>query len=127
MAVRSRNLDALTTVEVLAPTAVTAAVDTTAVDLSAFDDDVLLVLQAAGSGAGNTMQCKVQHGDESNGSDAEDVAGAVFPELGENAYCEGLRIKKGDLKKYIRLSFHTEGGTYSAAASCTAVGLLPRR
>ena len=127
MAVRQRNLDALHSVSMLTPTAVTAANDTTAVDLSDFDGDVLLVLEAAGSGAGNTIEVKVQHGAESNGSDAVDVPGAEFVTLGENASHQTLRIQNYDLSKYVRLSFHTEGGTYSAAVSCSAVGMKNRR
>lgn len=127
MAVRQHNLDALHSVTMLAPTVVSAANDTTAVDLSDFDGDVLLILEAAGSGAGNTMEVKVQAGDESNGSDAADVTGGAFTQLGENASHQALRIKKQDLGHYVRLSFHTEGGTYSAAVSCVAVGVKNRR
>ena len=49
MAIRQRNLEALHSVTMLAPTTVSAANDTTAIDCSAFDGDVCLILTAPAS------------------------------------------------------------------------------
>lgn len=126
MAIRQRNLDALHSVALLAPTVVSAANDTTAVDCSAFDGDVCLILNAAASAAASAMEVKLQHGDESNGSDAVDVPGGAFATLADADSHQKVVVSKDDLKKYLRLSFHTETGTYSAAVAVSAVGMKRR-
>jgi hypothetical protein len=127
MAIRQRNLEALHSVTMLAPTQVTAANNTTSIDCSAFDGDVCLIVTANASGAGTAMRLKVQHGDASNGSDAADVVDGAFPDLGTAAYHNRVVVSKDDLGKFLRLSFHTETGAYDAVVSCVAVGIKNRR
>jgi hypothetical protein len=127
MAIRQRNLEALHSVKILAPTTVSAANDTTAIDCSAFDGDVCLILTAPASASGSAIKVKVQAGSASDGSDAVDVTGGAFPDLATVAYHQRLVLSKDDLPAYLRLRFFDETGTYSAAVSCVAVGIKKYR
>lgn len=127
MAIRQRNLEALHSVTILAPTTVSAANNTTAINCHDFDGDVCLILTAPASAAGSAMKVKVQAGDASDGSDAVDVTGGAFPDLAVAAYHNRLVISKDDLPSRLRLSFFDETGTYSAVVSCVAVGIKNRR
>ena len=127
MAIRQRNLEALHSVTLLAPTTVSAANDTAAIDCSAFDGDVCLILTAPASAAGTAMKVKVQAGSLADGSDAEDVTGGVFPDLATAAYHQRLVLSKDDLPARLRLRFFDETSTYSAAVSCVAVGIKKYR
>lgn len=122
MAIQPRGLEALSAVEVLAPTVVSAANNTTAVDLSGIDGDVLFVLSAAASAGGTGMKVKIQSGAESNGSDAADVTGGAFADLADAAVVQKISVPRDELGKYFRLAFTDETGTYSAAVSCVALG-----
>ena len=127
MASRQRNLEALHSVTILAPTTVSAANDTATVDCSAFDGDVCLILSAPASAASSAMKVKVQAGSASDGSDAVDVDGGAFPDLADAAYHARLVLSKDDLPSRLRLRFYSETGTYSAAVSCVAVGIKRNR
>jgi hypothetical protein len=127
MAIRQRNLEALHSVTILAPTTVSAANDTATVDCSAFDGDVCLILTAPASASATAMKVKVQAGSESNGSDAVDVVGGAFPDLADAAYHQRLVLTKDNLPARLRLRFYDETGTYSAAVSCVAVGIKKYR
>lgn len=126
MAVRQRNLDALHSVSMFPPATVDNDAAATAVDLSDFDGDALLVLEAAASVAGS-VKVKVQAGDLADGSDAEDIEGAVFEPLDDSVSHQRLRIQKDDLPHYVRLVFFDRAGAYDAVVSCAAVGLKNRR
>lgn len=125
--IRQRNLEALHSVTMLAPTVVSAANDTAAIDCSAFDGDVCLILTAPASAGGSAMKVKVQSGAASDGSDAVDVVDGAFPDLAVTAYHNQLVISKDDLPSRLRLRFFDETGTYSAAVSCVAVGIKKYR
>jgi hypothetical protein len=127
MAIRQRNLEALHSVTMLAPTTVSAANDTTAIDCSAFDGDVCLILTAPASASATAMKVKVQAGEASDGSDAADVTGGAFPDLAAAAYHTRLVLSKDELPSRLRLRFFNETGTYSAAVSCVAVGIKKSR
>lgn len=127
MSIRQRNLEALHSVTILAPTVVSAANDTTAIDCSAFDGDVCLIMTAPASASATAMKVKVQAGEASDGSDAVDVVGGEFPDLAVTAYHNRLVISKDDLPSRLRLRFFDETGTYSAAVSCVAVGIKKYR
>ena len=127
MAIRQRNLEALHSVTMLAPTTVSAANDTTAIDCSAFDGDVCLILTAPASASATAMKVNVQAGEASDGSDAADVTGGAFPDLAAAAYHTRLVLSKDELPSRLRLRFFDETGTYSAAVSCVAVGIKKSR
>jgi hypothetical protein len=113
-------MEALSAFTILAPTVVSAANDTTAVDLSGIDGDALIVLSAAASAASSSMAVAVQAGDASNGSDAETVA--TFTALADAASLQTVSIPRDELGRYVRLRFSGETGTFSAAVSCVALG-----
>jgi hypothetical protein len=125
--IRQRNLEALHSVTMLAPTTVSAANDTTAIDCSAFDGDVCLILTAPASASGSAIKVKVQAGSASDGSDAVDVTDGAFPDLATAAYHNRLVLSKDDLPARLRLRFFDETGNYSAAVSCVAVGIKKYR
>jgi hypothetical protein len=127
MSIRQRNLEALHSVTIMGPTTVSAANDTTAIDCSAFDGDVCLILTAPASASATAMKVKVQAGEASDGSDAADVTGGSFPDLAAAAYHTRLVLSKDDLPSRLRLRFFDETGTYSAAVSCVAVGIKKYR
>lgn len=121
MAVQPRNLEALTTLSVLAPTTVDAANNTTGVDLSSIDGDALLVLSATASAADTGIKVKVQSSATQNGTYA-DVSGAAFTDLGASAAVRTVTVPREELGAWYRLAFTNETGTFSAVVSCVAIG-----
>lgn len=122
MTIQPRGLEALNEFSILAPTTVSAANDTTAVDLSGIDGDALFLLSYAASAGATGISVKLQHGNLANGSDAADVPNGAFTDLADAAGVQALSVDRSELGKYFRLSFTDEVGTYSAAVSCVAVG-----
>lgn len=122
MAIQPRALEQLQPYTVLAPTTVSTNNNTTAVDVSGVDGDLLLLLYAAAGGATHTMKVKVQSGNASDGSDAADVAGGAFTDLADAAVLQKLSIPRDQVGKYVRLAFTDKGGNYSATVTCLAVG-----
>lgn len=122
MAIELRALEQLQAYTILEPATRTAAGNTTAVDVSGVDGDLLLLLYAAASAGGTAIKVKVQSGNASDGSDAADVAGGAFADLADAAALQKLSIPRDELGKYVRLAFTDETGTYSATVSCFAVG-----
>lgn len=119
--IQPRNLEALATLSVLAPTTVDAANSTTGVDLSSIDGDALLVLSATASAASTSMKVKVQSSATQNGTYA-DVSGAVFADLGATAGFRTLTVAREEYGPFFKLEFYNETGTFSAVVSCHAVG-----
>jgi hypothetical protein len=107
---------------VLAPIVRDANGETTAVDLSGIDGDALIVLSAAASAEGTSINVKLQHGNLANGTDAVDVPGGAFTTLANAASLQKISIPRDELGKYVRLSFTGEVSTYSAAVSVVALG-----
>ena len=121
MAIELRALEQLQAYTILAPATRDANGNTTAVDVSGVDGDLLL-LYAAASASSTSIKCKVQSGNASDGSDAADVTGGAFTDLGSTAALQKLSIPRDELGKYVRLAFTDEAGNYSATVSCFAVG-----
>jgi hypothetical protein len=92
MAIELRALEQLQAFTILAPATRDAAGNTTAVDVSSVDGDLLLLLYAAASASNTAIKVKVQSGNASDGSDAADVAGGVFTDLGSTAALQKLSI-----------------------------------
>ena len=122
MAIQQRNLEQLQAFTILAPATRDAAGNTTAVDVSAVDGDLLLLLYAAASASSTAIKVKVQSGNASDGSDAADVAGGVFTDLGSTAALQKLSIPRDQVGKFVRLAFTDETGSFSATVTCVAVG-----
>jgi hypothetical protein len=122
MAIELRALEQLQAFTILAPATRDAAGNTTAVDVSAVDGDLLLLLYAAASASSTALKVKVQSGNASDGSDAADVPGGAFTDLGSTAALQKLSIPRDQVGKFVRLAFTDETGSYSATVSCFAVG-----
>jgi hypothetical protein len=122
MAIELRALEQLQAFTILAPATRDAAGNTTAVDVSAVDGDLLLLLYAAASASSTALKAKVQSGNASDGSDAADVPGGAFTDLGSTAALQKLSIPRDQVGKFVRLAFTDETGSYSATVSCFAVG-----
>ena len=121
MAIQPRGLEALQPISVLAPTTVSTNNNTTAVDLSSLDGDALIILRHGTSSTG-TINAKIQHGDQSNGSDAADVPGGAFTQLGTTAGVQKIAIPRDGLKKFFRIAFTGLASSYSATVDVMAVG-----
>ena len=122
MAIELRALEQLQAYTILAPATRDDVGNTTTVDVSGVDGDLLLLLYAAASASETAIKVKVQSGNESNGSDAEDVAGGAFADLDDSASLQKISIPRDELGKYVRLAFTDETGNFSAIVTCLAVG-----
>ena len=122
MAIELRALEQLQAYTILAPATRDANGNTTAVDVSGVDGDLLLLLYAAASAGSTSIKAKVQSGNASDGSDAADVTGGAFADLADAAALQKLSIPRDQVGKYVRLAFTDESGNYSATVSCFAVG-----
>lgn len=122
MAIELRALEQLQAYTILAPATRDANGNTTAVDVSGVDGDLLLLLYAAASAGSTLIKVKVQSGNASDGSDAADVTGGAFADLADAAALQKLSIPRDQVGKYVRLAFTDESGSYSATVSCFAVG-----
>jgi hypothetical protein len=122
MAIQQRGLEQLQSYLILAPTTVSTNNNTTAVDVSGVDGDLLLLLYAAAGGADQSIKVKVQSGNASNGSDAEDVPGGAFTDLGNTAGLQKLAIAREQVGKYVRLAFTDKSASFSASVNVMAVG-----
>jgi len=122
MGIEARNLEAMSLFSILEPTTVTAANETTGINLTAIDGDALFLLSATASAASTSMRVKVQHSATQGGTYA-DVADGAFVDLGSTAGAQKLAIPRSDGNGWYRLAFHTETGTFSASVSCVAIGL----
>lgn len=122
MAIQPRALEQLQAFTILAPATVSTNNDTTAVNVSAVDGDLLLLLYAAAGGADQTIAVKVQHSTAASGAAWVDVPGGAFATLTNTAGLQKLSIPRDEVGGFIRLSFTGKTSTYSATVSVVAVG-----
>ena len=122
MAIQPRALEQLQAFTILAPATVSTNNDTTAVNVSAVDGDLLLLLYAAAGGADQTIAVKVQHSTAASGAAWVDVPSGVFATLTNTAGLQKLSIPRDEVGGFIRLSFTGKTSTYSATVSVVAVG-----
>lgn len=122
MAIQPRALEQLQAFTILAPATVSTNNDTTAVNVSAVDGDLLLLLYAAAGGADQTIAVKVQHSTAASGAAWVDVPSGAFATLTNTAGLQKLSIPRDEVGGFIRLSFTGKTSTYSATVSVVAVG-----
>lgn len=86
------------------PAARTSTANGTAVQTQGHIGHAAAVLHsAAGTGTSPTLIVKLQHGDQSDGSDAADVSGAVFATVTDSgASLQKIKLNLHGLKKYVR-------------------------
>jgi hypothetical protein len=122
VAIQLRALEQLQAFTILAPATVSTNNDTTAVNVSAVDGDLLLLLYAAAGGADQTIAVKVQHSTAASGAAWVDVPSGAFATLTNTAGLQKLSIPRDEVGGFIRLSFTGKTSTYSATVSVVAVG-----
>jgi hypothetical protein len=122
MAIELRALEQLQAFTILAPATRDAAGNTTAVAVSSVDGDLRLLLTSTASASNTAIKVKVQAGNASDGSDATDVPGGAFTDLGSTAALQKLSIPRSQVGKFVRLAFTDETGSFSATVTCVAVG-----
>lgn len=86
----------------------------------------LAIFDSAPSGTGTASDCKLQEGDQADGSDMADVTGAAFAQVTTSG---GAKIQVMDIdlskrKRYLRLVHTGSGG--SAAGAATGMIALSR-
>jgi hypothetical protein len=122
MAIQPRGLEQLQPFTILAPATVSTNNDTTAVNVSAVDGDLLLLLYAAAGGADQTIDVKVQHSTAASGQPWVDVPNGAFAMLTNTAGIQKLSIARDEVGGFVRLSFTGKTSTYSATVSVVGVG-----
>lgn len=106
--------------------AVAADGQSTGVDISAYDGQVMFVLTTLNTaGSTPTLAAKLQHSD-SSGSGYTDVTGGAFTGATTAATAEKLSINSDTLKKYVRVDFDI-GGTSSPSYAVAANIIGPKK
>lgn len=93
----------------------------TAIDISQYQGVLKAILDSGAGGAAATLDGKIQTGDAADGSDAADVSGAVFTQVGNAAAKSAIGVDTRACKKYIRF-VGTIAGTASFNFAVVAVG-----
>jgi len=115
--------DELSLEELAVSGARTSTLTGTAVDISQYQGELKVVLDsAAGTGTSPTLDGKIQTGDQSDGSDAADVSGAVFTQVGAAVSKQSIGVDTRACKKYIRFVGTIGGTTPSFNFAVVAVG-----
>lgn len=115
--------DELSLEELAVSGARTATFTGTAIDISMYQGDLKVILDsAAGTGTTPTLDGKVQTGDQSDGSDAADVSGAVFTQVVAAASKQSIGVDTRGCKKYVRFVGTIAGTTPSFNFAVVAVG-----
>ncbi|OGP65796.1 MAG: hypothetical protein A3K22_00990 [Deltaproteobacteria bacterium RBG_16_42_7] len=115
--------DELSLEELAVSGARTSTLTGTAIDISQYQGDLKIILDsAAGTGTTPTLNGKIQTGDQSDGSDAADVSGAVFAQVVAAASKQSIGVDTRACKKYIRFIGTIAGTTPSFNFAVLAVG-----
>jgi hypothetical protein len=121
VSIQPRGLEQLQVISIRTPATLDAAANTTGVDLSGIDGDAMFILHAGSSAAASGMKAKLQHADTVDGTYA-DVTGGGFSDLGPDASVQKVSVDRSEGRKFYRVSFHTETGTYSSVVGCSVIG-----
>lgn len=120
MAMQPRALEQLQAFNIRTPATLSSNSNTTGVNLSAIDADVVFVLNAGTSSTG-TINAKLQHSLTLDGT-YDDVTGGAFAQLTAAASTQKVTVDRSELRPFLRVSFSGLASSYSAAVSCVAVG-----
>jgi len=115
-----RALEQLQAFNIRTPATLSSNSNTTGVNLSAIDADVVFVLNAGTSSTG-TINAKLQHSLTLDGT-YDDVTGGAFAQLTAAASTQKVTVDRSELQPFLRVSFSGLASSYSAAVSCVAVG-----
>jgi hypothetical protein len=101
----------------------TATFTGTAKDISQYMGALKVILDsAAGGGTSPTLNGKIQTGDQADGSDAADLAGATFAQVAGAASLQAIGIDTQACKKYIRFVGTIAGTSPTFNFAVLAVG-----
>lgn len=105
---------------------VNADAQSTGVDISAYDGQVMFVLNTLNTAGTNpTLAAKLQHSDVI-GSGYTDVTGGGFTAAAAVATAQKIALNSDNLKKYVRVDFDI-GGTDTPAYSVSANIIGPKK
>lgn len=124
MAIRQRNLEVLQIGSMLSTAVKTIAAtgNETGVDFLGFDGDLVIRMNFAAAGAGNSLDCRIEESDEA-ASGYTAVSGGTFTQIGNAAGGQTLTLPKDRLKRYLRFSVTARGGTASVPMSVDYIGV----
>jgi hypothetical protein len=121
MAIQPRALEQLQLINIRTPAQLDAAASTTGIDLGAIDGDALFILHAGASASATGIKAKLQHADTVDG-EYSDVPGGAFADLVPAASAQKLSVDRSVNKKFFRVNFNTETGSYDALVGCSVIG-----
>lgn len=122
MSTQQRHAEVFTLAAMHPTAARTATGNGTAVDMLAFDGDIVLVLDsAAGTGTSPTLDVTVQASATSGGTFTA-IAGAVFTQVAGTASQQRIVVSKDDNQRWMRIVHTIGGSTPSFTFSVNALG-----
>lgn len=71
-------------------------------DLTDYDGDIQIILDAGAAASSGTMTGKIQHSDTTTSGDFSDVTGGGFTAVAQAAAKEVITLNRDNLKRYIR-------------------------
>jgi hypothetical protein len=112
------NLGTKTTQLALFPNAVGASTTTgSAVDLTNYEGDMVVLLDASAGGASITFAVKLTHSDTSGGSYTDVTGGGFTTTAANTASRQKLYVNVTDIKRYVKVSLTVAGGTGTGCVS----------
>ena len=122
MSLNTRNLESTTLASVHPTAARTATGAGSAVDLLAFDGDVVMILDsAAGTGTTPTLDVSFTHSDTSAGTYTA-ISGSSFAQVTGTASQQRIAIDKDTAKRFIKANYTISGTSPSFTFSVNALG-----
>lgn len=102
--------------------AVTGDTLSSAIDLAAYEGQIMVVVNVAAAGSGNTIDLNMKEASTSGGS-YTDVASGSFTQIGNTASQQTLVLNKNALKRYVKLNIDiTTGTSISADVAASILG-----
>jgi len=121
-------LSAVGLLKAMLMTAITAAANNSAVIDCLGYERAVVIFHSKPSGSGTTSDCKLQDGDQSDGSDAADITSATFTQVttagGEKA--QFMEVNLAKRKRYLRAVHTGAGGSAAGQASVEIILYRPR-
>ena len=115
------NLGSKTTLVALRPNALGNSTATgSALDLTAYDGDMIVFLDATAGGSGITYAVKLTECDTSGGSYSDVTNGGFTTSDANTATAQKMTLNTNDLKRYVKLVCTVAGGTGTGYVSVNA-------
>ena len=115
------NLGSKTTLVALSPNALGNSTATgSALDLTAYEGDMIVFLDATAGGSGITYAVKLTECDTSGGSYSDVTNGGFTTSDANTATAQKMTLNTNDLKRYVKLVCTVAGGTGTGYVSVNA-------